>query len=243
MTTASNAAAVPFTENRFLVRLCVLMIVILFASASNAVQAFDWWLESALALIFLIVLGATYQRLALSDLSYLLILVFITIHEVGAHYKYAFVPMGEWMKPWVGAERNSYDRLAHFSFGFLLSYPMQEWFIRSTGVQNGFRYFLPIQFTMACSAVYEIMEAVTATILSPAHGQEFVGMQGDIWDAQEDMLMAGLGSVVAMALLAAVRKRLAAASLIQEPVTLPLPCEMQPSVSSAQQPFSSESRR
>ena len=60
------------------------------------------------------------------------------------------------------------------------------------------RYYLPIEATLAFSAVYEMMEAGMASILSPKRLEEFVGMQGDIWDSQEDMLMAGLGSVVAM---------------------------------------------
>jgi putative membrane protein len=77
--------------------------------------------------------------------------------------------------------------------------------MRSAGVRNGFRYFLPIQFTLACSAVYEILEALVASIVSPQHGEDFVGMQGDMWDAQKDMLMAALGAVVAMGLVAGVR--------------------------------------
>ena len=70
--------------------------------------------------------------------------------------------------------------------------------MRSAGVRNGFRYFLPVQFTLACSAVYEILEAQTASIVSPQHGEDFVGMQGDLWDAQKDMFVAAVGALVAM---------------------------------------------
>ncbi|MEO8097584.1 MAG: DUF2238 domain-containing protein [Acidobacteriota bacterium] len=207
MTTASSATGLPFGQNRFLQALCAAMGLVLLASAWHSVQAFDWWLESALALVFLMVLACTYRKLALSDLSYLLIFIFIGLHEWGAHHKYASVPLGEWMKPWFGTTRNDYDRLMHFAYGLLLAYPMQEWFVRSAGVRNGFRYFLPIQFTLACSAVYEILESWTASVLSPAHGQEFVGMQGDIWDAQNDMFVAAIGAALAMAMLAWVRAR------------------------------------
>ena len=44
-----------------------------------------------------------------------------------------------------------------------------------------------------------------ASILTPERGEEFVGMQGDMWDSQEDMFMAGLGAVTAMLALAMVR--------------------------------------
>ena len=68
--------------------------------------AFDFWLENALALVFVAILAGTYRRLALSDLSYLLIAVFLALHEWGAHYKYSDVPLGEWMKPTFGLTRD-----------------------------------------------------------------------------------------------------------------------------------------
>jgi len=61
-----------------------------------------------------------------------------------------------------------------------------------------------------------MMEAGMASILSPQRGEEFVGMQGDIWDSQEDMLMAGLGSIVAMICIYQLRKRRAAAAALRE---------------------------
>ncbi|MEP6962438.1 MAG: DUF2238 domain-containing protein [Acidobacteriota bacterium] len=222
MTTASSATAVPFRQNRFLQLLCAVLGVIFIASGARPEERFAWWLESALALVFLVILACTYRKLALSDTSYLLILIFLGLHEWGAYEMYSYVPLGEWMKPWFGTERNHYDRLVHFSYGFLLAYPMQEWFMRSAGVHSRFRYFLPIQFTLACSAVYEILEAWAASILSPEHGQEFLGMQGDIWDAQKDMLMAAIGASITMGLLAYVRSRQPATAQIRQPASWPL---------------------
>ena len=48
-----------------------------------------------------------------------------------------------------------------------------------------------------------MLEAFMATILTPQRGEEFVGMQGDMWDSQEDMFMAALGTVVAVLIIAA----------------------------------------
>jgi len=64
---------------------------------------------------------------------------------------------------------------------------------------------LPVEATLSFSAIYEILEAGAAMVLTPERGEEFVGMQGDMWDSQEDMLMAGLGSVVAMIAIALMR--------------------------------------
>ena len=181
------------------------MAVVIVITGYRPEKVFDWWLENAAALTFLAVLGITYRRLPLSDLSYLLIFVYLSMHEWGAEYKYSDVPLGEWMKPWLDTTRNHYDRVMHFSYGLLLAYPMQEWFMRVVGVTSRWRYLLPVESTLAFSACYEMLEAFAASVLTPERGEEFVGMQGDIWDSQKDMLMAGLGAVTAMIVIAAVR--------------------------------------
>ena len=181
------------------------MAVVIVVTGSRPEKVFDWWLENMAALTFLAVLGITYRRLPLSDLSYLLIFVYLSLHEWGAEYKYSDVPLGEWMKPWLHTARNHYDRVMHFSYGLLLTYPMQEWFMRVVGVRSRWRYVLPVEMTLAFSACYEMLEAFMASILTPERGEEFVGMQGDMWDSQEDMFMAGLGAVTAMLAIAVVR--------------------------------------
>lgn len=180
-------------------------------SAYRPERVFDWGLENVCVTTCLVLLFASYRRLPLSDLSYVLVLMFLALHEWGAHYKYSDVPLGEWMKVWLHTQRNDYDRVAHFGFGFLLSYPVQEVFIRAVRVTGPWRYYLPVEATLAFSAIYEMLEAGVASVLSPQRGEEFVGMQGDMWDSQEDMFMAGLGSIAVMLILYWVRKRRAAA--------------------------------
>ena len=206
VTTASSASFAAFGENRLLQVLFVAMAVVLVVTGYRPEKVFDWWLENIAALTFLAVLGITYRRLPLSDLSYVLIFVYLSLHEWGAEYKYSDVPLGEWMKPWLGTTRNHYDRVMHFGYGLLLSYPMQEWFMRVVGVTSRWRYLLPVESTLAFSACYEMAEAFMASILTPERGEEFVGMQGDMWDSQKDMMMAGLGAVTAMIVIAAVRR-------------------------------------
>ncbi len=186
------------------------MAVVMVISAIHPDKVFDWFLENALVFGFLVFLAATYRRFPLSDLSYLLIFVFLSVHEWGAHYKYSDVPLGEWMKPWLHTNRNMYDRVIHFSYCLMLSYPLQEFFMRVLGVRTWWRYLLPIQAVLSFSAIYEIMEAGMAMILTPQRAEEFVGLQGDIFDSQKDILMAAIGSAVAMLLVAAVRRRMAA---------------------------------
>jgi len=177
---------------------------------------FDLALENTVVFLFIPLLIWAYRKLPLSDLSYLLIFIYLSIHEYGAHYKYSDVPVGEWLKPILHTQRNHYDRIAHFSFGLLLSYPFQEVLMRSARVTGMWRYYLPVEVTLSFSAIYEMLEAGSASILSPKRLEEFVGMQGDIWDSQEDMFMAGLGSVVAMICIYQIRRRRAAATAMRE---------------------------
>jgi len=205
VTTASKVSFISFRDNRLLHVLCLAMAVVILVTGYRPEKVFDWWLENAAALSFVAVLGITYRRLPLSDLSYLLIFVYLSMHEWGAEYKYSDVPLGEWMKPWLHTTRNHYDRVMHFNYGLLLAYPMQEWFMRVVGVTSRWRYLLPVEMTLSFSACYEMLEAFAASVLTPERGEEFVGMQGDIWDSQKDMLMAGLGAVAAMLVIAIVR--------------------------------------
>jgi len=182
-------------------------------SAYRPEKVFDFFLENATASIFMLTLAFTYRRLPLSDLSYALLLSYLLLHEWGAHYKYSDVPLGEWLKPWLHTQRNNYDRVVHFAFGFLLCYPFQEMFTRAAGVRGRWRYLLPVETILALSAIYEMLEAFMASILSPERGEEFVGMQGDMWDSQKDMFDAGLGGVVGLVLLAAARVMVARARI------------------------------
>lgn len=183
----------------------MVMAAVIVVAGIRPDKVFDFFLENAAVSCLLVFLVLTYRKLPFSDLSYLIMLVYLSFHEWGAHYKYSDVPLGEWMKPWLHTNRNMYDRVLHFSFGLFMSYPIQEGFMRVVGVKSRWRYILPIEAILGLSAVYEILEAWMAMILTPQRGEEFVGMQGDIFDSQKDMFVAAVGSVVSMLILAALR--------------------------------------
>ncbi|MBM3787828.1 MAG: DUF2238 domain-containing protein [Acidobacteria bacterium] len=176
-------------------------------SAHKPAMVFDWWLENILVFALLAALVLTWRRLPLSNAAYLSIFLFLLVHEWGAHHKYADVPLGEWMKGWLDTTRNHYDRVSHFSFGLFLAVPMREIFVLSTGNRGFWSYFLPVDFSLAAGGVYEIIEMIVAEIVTPEQGEAFVGMQGDMWDAQKDIGLAGLGALLTMCGTAALRWR------------------------------------
>jgi len=207
MTTASTAQAVPFRDNHHLHRLCAVFGVAFILSAVHPIMAEDWWLENGLVFVMVGFLAIPYRRLCFSELSYLLICVYLCMHEWGAHHKYANVPAGEWIKAIFHTARNDYDRVVHAAFGLLLSYPQREALIRKARVSGGWALFLPIVLLLGYGAAYEIIEAVAAATLSADAGDAFLGLQGDPWDTHKDMFMAFAGAVVAMMLTGIVSRR------------------------------------
>jgi putative membrane protein len=156
----------------------------------------DWLLENFLIFAAAAVLVPTYWRCRLSNLSYLLILIFLVFHTIGAHYTYAKVPIGFWAKDWLRLERNHYDRAIHFSFGFLLLYPMRELLIRAAHAYRYWATWLAVAALCALSSFFEIIEAVVAQIVAPDLGIAYLGTQGDVCDAQKDMGAAFVGAVI-----------------------------------------------
>jgi putative membrane protein len=61
--------------------------------------------------------------------------------------------------------------------------------------------------TLALSAIYEIIEWIVAAKVDPKSGLAFLGSQGDVWDAQEDMLLAGIGAFLTMLFVALIHLR------------------------------------
>lgn len=163
-------------------------------------------LENLLVIAVAIAFVWWRKELHLSKLSSTLIFMFLCVHEVGAHYTYSEVPYDRWAEALIGTtitelfgfSRNHFDRAEHFLYGLLLSYPMREAYIHAQMLKGRLTYTIPLTITLAFSAVYEVLEWVAAEIVGGDLGVAYLGTQGDVWDAQKDMALAGLGSLLAM---------------------------------------------
>jgi putative membrane protein len=207
MTTASTAKAVPFRYNRFLQVLTALFLLVFAAVAIDPILPEDFWAENGLVFICVAGLVLSYRRFVFSDLSYLLIFIFLCLHEWGAHTRYAFVPAGEWMKQAFGTIRNDYDRIVHFSFGLFLAYPQYECLLRAGHLKRSWCLWLSPALILGYGAGYEFIEAGAATLLTPDAGEAFLGLQGDPWDTHKDMFMAFAGAVVAILITTVLSKK------------------------------------
>ncbi|WP_461208504.1 DUF2238 domain-containing protein [Desulfocurvus sp. DL9XJH121] len=179
----------------FLVYWAVLAV----APADRAV----WWAENIPVAAVAALLALTWRKFRFSNLSYVLMAVWLFWHTMGGHYTFAHVPFA-WFSDLFGFERNQFDRVGHFSVGFY-AFPLAEFLLRR-------RFCGPVTATlfalfaiMSVAAGYEIIEWWYAVLKGGNAGVEFLGSQGDVWDAQKDMLMDTLGAMAALVLYHLVR--------------------------------------
>lgn len=190
-------------------------VVLWLALAIEPLDRSTWLLENVLLLPASAILVATWRVAPLSLGSCVTLFLFFSLHAVGAHFTYSLVPYdeafrnlsGQSLSGMLGFTRNHYDRLVHLAYGLLIFPPIREMFMLHAKVRGFWSYFLPLDFIMSTSAIYELLEWASAIAFGGDVGAAFLGTQGDEWDAQRDMGLAGLGSVIAIVITLALNLR------------------------------------
>jgi putative membrane protein len=155
-----------------------------------------WVAENLPILAIVLLLAATWRRFRFSDGAYLMMACLIFLHTIGGHFTFERVPF-DWVSELFGFERNHYDRMAHFTVGFY-AYPCAELLLRKRLVNSRLVLLLfPVFFIFTVAAGYELFEWQYAVHADPSAGLAVLGSQGDLWDAQKDMLADGLGAIAA----------------------------------------------
>jgi len=191
----------------FLAALLAWCVLFWIGMSFSPVDGQNWILSSILPFLLVAVLAATHRTLPLSHGAYALLSMFLTLHMVGAHYTYAQVPFGQWLESAFEMSRNPFDRIVHFCFGLLMTYPLLEVFVRLANVGGALASYLAFMTPLGLSGLWEVVESWVARIFSPQLGDAYLGSQGDIWDAQKDMAAAVTGSLLCLLLVAAARSR------------------------------------
>jgi putative membrane protein len=180
-------------------------------AAVAPVSRAEWAIENVLPLSVLAFLALSFRRLQLSDLSYVALAAFLALHAVGAHYGYEATPAGAWLQRTLALARNPYDRVVHLAFGLCVTYPLRELLLWRHRRHQGWAAYHALEAVLAFSAVYEVLEWLVAREATrPGLGAAFVGAQGDRWDAQWDMALAGGGALVTLGAVALARRAWAA---------------------------------
>lgn len=175
--------------------------------AIDPVSRLVWVAEVIPVVIVFLALLLGYRYFRFSNMAYALMAFWLFWHTIGGHYTFANVPF-DWFNQLIGSERNQFDRIAHYSVGFY-AYPTAEWMLRRGHCRYVPANLFALLLVMGIAAGYEIIEWWYAVLAGGDAGIEFLGSQGDIWDAQKDMLADTLGAVTALVLFAFTRPDLA----------------------------------
>lgn len=155
-----------------------------------------WWAENITVWIPVAALLVMYAKgIRFSNTACFLMFLFFAMHTVGGHYTFEHVPMGP-VTDFFGFRRNHFDRVCHFLVG-VFAFPVLEYFEREKLVKGRrLLCFLVVMCIFGFAAIFELAEWAYAELADPQSGTLFLGSQGDVWDAQKDMLCDGLGAIV-----------------------------------------------
>ena len=188
----------------------ILLAVATLALIASGVHPYDrltWWLEISWVAAGIPILLFTARRFRLTPLLYRLLFVHAIILIVGGHYSYAHVPLGNWIRDALDLSRNHYDRLGHFAQGFVPAILTREVLLRTSPLVRGkWLCVIVTSLCLAFSAFFEMIEWWAALIGGPA-ADDYLGMQGDVWDAQWDMFLCLLGAIAAQLVLSRLHDR------------------------------------
>jgi putative membrane protein len=158
-----------------------------------------WWAENIPIMLIVAAAVIISKYFRFSPTAYIMMFFLIFLHTIGGHFTFERVPFG-FVSNLFGFERNHFDRMAHFTVGFY-AYPIAEVLLKRKLVNTKWLlYLFPVFAILSVAAFYELFEWIFAISTDPEAGMTVLGSQGDIWDAQKDMLSDGLGSVFAMLL-------------------------------------------
>lgn len=162
-------------------------------------------LQNLPTLVIVAGLALALRRWAMPTSAVVCICLFLWLHTLGGRYAYSYVPYEDWARVLglpspaeaLGLQRNSWDRLAHLGFGLCGIHPISTWLARHRGLSASLAAYVAVAFVLAGSAVYETFEWLLTVFMAGPDALAYNGQQGDSWDPQKDMALAGLGAIIA----------------------------------------------
>ena len=196
----NTTPAITLSRNQGLA-LVVAVLAVLLWSGIGPEDRMTWIMEVIWVVLGVPLLMLTWARFPLTRLLYILIALHCVLLMVGGHYTYAKVPLGLWVQDWLDLARNHYDRLGHFTQGFVPAILARELLLRLTPLKRGgWLFYLVVAAALSFSAFFELIEWWAALIWG-GEADAFLATQGDPWDTQWDMFLALIGSLLAQLLL------------------------------------------
>ena len=174
----------------------------------GAADLFTWVFELMLGIAGVLFLACIQKKFRFSNFFLSVVFIHYVILALGAHYTYAGMPLFDWLQQQFELQRNHFDRVGHFMQGLTPALVVVEWLTRRTELTSiRIVSSAAISAGLAFSALYEVLEWLWVIVFYPDSGPEWLGMQGDPWDAQGDMFMALCGALLAVSLLSGFHRR------------------------------------
>ena len=161
-----------------------------------AIDKQDWWIENILVVIFLVYLFFTRKKIQFTNTALVFIFLFLLLHVYGAKMAYTKNELGVFLQNKFQLWRNPYDRIVHFSFGFLLLYPFVEIIKKKFADKENFCFLLANMSILCLATIFELIEWGVSVFTDKITGETYVATQGDVWDAQKDIFVALVGSII-----------------------------------------------
>jgi putative membrane protein len=191
-------------EGRALVALVVAALAV---SGLVAHDRLTWFMETIWVMAGLPLVLWAWPRFPLTRLLAWLLAFHALVLIYGGAYTYALTPLGLWVQDAFDLARNHYDRLGHFTQGFVPAILARELLLRRTPLRRGgWLSYLVLAACLSFSAFFELIEWWAAVAMGGA-ADAFLATQGDVWDTQWDMFLALCGAVLAQLALARVHDR------------------------------------
>ena len=185
------------------IKLSIIIALFLFTCITciNPVYAEYQLLQHLGTLIVSFILFVDLKKNKLSLFAFSFVAIFILIHVIGARWIYSYVPYNDFFNNYFGINiheafdftRNHYDRFVHFAFGGLFFPFLFEGFFNK--YKNKILALVLAWLSLQCfSMVYEVFEWLLTVFMSSEAADNYNGQQGDMFDAQKDMVLAMMGS-------------------------------------------------
>jgi putative membrane protein len=188
-----------------------LLLLFIVGQVWSGIQPYRYWHwigEVAAPIVGLILLTLTFKKFRFTIFTYSFILISCYLMFIGAHYTFSKVPLFNEIKDFFGHSRNNFDKFGHFIQGIVPVLISREVFIRRKYI-TGYKLinFVSFCICMATTSVYELIEYIVF-LWAGKNPEAFLGMQGDIWDSQTDMLAAALGGLFTLIFLRRIHNRI-----------------------------------
>lgn len=175
-----------------------IIVLMLIWSMFNPYDRYMWRANFLVAIAYLLGFLAIYRKMNFTTISVALVFIHLVIIILAAKYTYEEFPPFNWLKDQFNMDRNYFDRLGHFFQGFAPVIAMREIFLRN-GYMKKSKFFILtlILFVLGISGLWELLEFVGSEVAGKTEAY-VLSMQGDIWDAQQDMLTCMIASILSL---------------------------------------------